>query len=361
MAGKGFWRWYDRGARVDFGATLLALVFDWKPWVFGFGSSAVTFIGTANQGWDPWAVWLAALAAGAFVALIVIAVRLRKSSEPGVAAVGDEKTNDAPVADAESIRLAGIVNGLMEQALQYGFKMTAVQPSDQFAQLYQDVKNSTDPVWIDNDASQLRRDLLQFCAVVGSDERGVKELQSDRAKLRDYGEQLIAKLTGKSRRVAAQATPAIAKIEFKWTPGGMERPYEIRAIATPHQNLKNFVLLGALATANHYVDGGCKWIWEPAFRLLKPTDLFKGEVRGSQILFCWRTVTPVAHPIVIFEKKTPELKDNQLLMLRVSAISDSGTVHHQEAYQVRKIGNAIILDPIHQDHIAYIEGANDGL
>jgi hypothetical protein len=23
MAGKGFWRWYDRGARVDFGATLV--------------------------------------------------------------------------------------------------------------------------------------------------------------------------------------------------------------------------------------------------------------------------------------------------------------------------------------------------
>jgi hypothetical protein len=249
------WRWYDRGARVDFGATLLSLVLDWKTWILGLGSSAVTFIGTANQGWDPWAVWLAALAAGAFVAVIFLAVRLRKSSVPGA---------------------------------------------------------------------------------------------SNRA-------------LSKSDNISTQDIAPIAKIDFKWTPGGVGSQYELRAIVTPHQNLKNFILLGTLAIANHYVDGGCKWIWEPAFRLLKPTDLFKGEVRAAQILFCWRIVTPVANPITIFEKKALELKDDQLLMLRVSAISDSGTVHHQEAYQIRKIGETIILDPIHRDHIAYIEGANDGL
>jgi hypothetical protein len=250
MAGKGFWRWYDRGSRVDFGATLLSLVLDWKTWILSLGSSAVTFIGTANQGWDPWAVWLAALAAGAFVAVIFIAVRLRgKSSVTGT-------VNSAP---------------------------------------------------------------------------------------------------------SKQDTTTIAKIDFKWTPGGVGSQYEIRTIVTPNQNLKNFVLLGTPAVATHYADGTSKWMWEPAFRLLKPTDLFKGEVRAAQILFCWRIVTPVANPITIFEKKALELKDDQLLMLRVSAISDSGTAHHQEAYQIRKIGEAIILDPIHQDHIAYIKGANDGL
>ena len=134
MAGKGFWHWYDRGARVDFGATLLALIFDWKPWVFGFGSSAVTFIGTANQGRDPWAVWLAALAAGAFVAVIFIAVRLRKSSE----------LKDDP----------GAVPG-----------QTPIETVNSL------------PV-------------------------------------------------------------TIAKIEFKWTPGGVGSQYVIRALVTPHQNLK---------------------------------------------------------------------------------------------------------------------------
>jgi hypothetical protein len=160
---------------------------------------------------------------------------------------------------------------------------------------------------------------------------------------------------------ANQSDKEIASIQFKWTPGGAGAPYEIRAIVTPYQNLKNFVLLGALATATHYLGGTCKWVWEPSLRLLKLTDLFKGEVRSSQILFCWRTVTPVANPITIFEKKAPDLKDDQLLMLRVSAICDSGAVYLQEAYHVRRIGESIIVDPMHQDHIAYVEDANSGL
>jgi hypothetical protein len=94
------------------------------------------------------------------------------------------------------IVLAGIVNAIMEKALQYGFKMTAVPSGDLFIQNYQHIKDSTDPVWIDDQTARLRRDFLQYCVIVGSEERGVKELQSDRAELSKFGKRLIAKLTG---------------------------------------------------------------------------------------------------------------------------------------------------------------------
>jgi hypothetical protein len=97
---------------------------------------------------------------------------------------------------SSAIALAGMVNGLMERALQYGFKMAAVPPGDPFTQLYQEVKNSIDPVWIDGEIGQLRRDFLQYCAIVGSDDRSLKERNPDRTQLRDYGMKLIGRLTG---------------------------------------------------------------------------------------------------------------------------------------------------------------------
>jgi hypothetical protein len=42
--------------------------------------------------------------------------------------------------------LAGIINTLMDRALQHGFKIAALRPSDPFNQLYEDVKNSIDLV-----------------------------------------------------------------------------------------------------------------------------------------------------------------------------------------------------------------------
>jgi hypothetical protein len=82
MASNWFWRWYDRAARLDFAVKLLELVFDWRTWLFSAGGSAVTFVGTAYQGWDPWAVWLATLVAGACVAVIYIAWRFHRLSKP---------------------------------------------------------------------------------------------------------------------------------------------------------------------------------------------------------------------------------------------------------------------------------------
>jgi hypothetical protein len=112
--------------------------------------------------------------------------------------------------------LAGVVNALMEKALQYGFKMTALPSSDPFIQLYFDIRDSTDPVWIDEQTSQLRRDFLQFCSVVGSDERGVKQLQSDRAELRNFGKQLIGKLTEVGRAEFRKPTPTWSELERRF-------------------------------------------------------------------------------------------------------------------------------------------------
>jgi hypothetical protein len=104
--------------------------------------------------------------------------------------------NQAPTAGG-AVVLAGIVNTLMDRALQHGFRIAALRPSDPFSQLYEDVKNSIDPVWIDDEINQLRRDFLQYCAIVGFNERrDFKEMQSDRAELRGYGLKLIASLTG---------------------------------------------------------------------------------------------------------------------------------------------------------------------
>jgi hypothetical protein len=60
---------------------------------------------------------------------------------------------------------------------------------------------------IDDETNQLRRDFLQYCAIVGFKERAdLKDIQSDRAELRGYGLKLIASLTG-----AATISPDIWK------------------------------------------------------------------------------------------------------------------------------------------------------
>jgi hypothetical protein len=99
-------------------------------------------------------------------------------------------------AEPTAIVLAGVVNALMERALQYGFKISALHPNDTFTSLYEEIKNSIDPIWIDDEIGQLRRDFLQYCAIVGSEERGAEEMRSDRAELRNYGLKLISSLTG---------------------------------------------------------------------------------------------------------------------------------------------------------------------
>lgn len=71
---SGFWRWYDRGARMDFAGTLLGYVFDWKAYIatiVGGGGGAATFLKAAIDGRSPLVVWVMAVAAAASLAVLV--------------------------------------------------------------------------------------------------------------------------------------------------------------------------------------------------------------------------------------------------------------------------------------------------
>jgi hypothetical protein len=99
---------FDWAARIDFASTLLGAIFDWRQWVSGFAVSAVTFIWAALREWDPLAVWLATLGAGAFVSIIYIAWTIflankkTAASAPAIGTpLGTVATTDAPTSKPE--------------------------------------------------------------------------------------------------------------------------------------------------------------------------------------------------------------------------------------------------------------------
>jgi hypothetical protein len=181
---------------------------DWRGWAISAVPSVVTFIGTSHYQWDPWAVWVASLVVFACVAIIYIAWTLRRSgslqqnaARPTHIAEGDQslETQQRGVIDQRSIDLAGVVHAVMERALQYGFKLPPA--GDPWVAQYESLKNSTHPIWTDPETNQLRRDLLQYCAIVSEGREAgytAAETQDHRAQLRSFGRQLIAKLKGEA-------------------------------------------------------------------------------------------------------------------------------------------------------------------
>jgi hypothetical protein len=84
-----FWKWYDRASRIDFAATLINLLSDWKGWVItaiGSGGGAVTFLWAAIRGRDPLDVWvLAVVVAAALMLIVYIAITfLERLKRPAV-------------------------------------------------------------------------------------------------------------------------------------------------------------------------------------------------------------------------------------------------------------------------------------
>jgi hypothetical protein len=147
------------------------------------------------------------------------------------------------------------------------------------------------------------------------------------------------------------------QIEFKWNPGSgsASDPFEINAIVTAKENLKNFALIGHFAVTVHYLSGA-KWLWEPSIRLLRLDDFFKGEVKTAPVIRCPRS----GNALTVFNERTWDLKsDGVLILLRVSAVSDSGTQYTQKAYNARQFGKQNDFQPISLDDIAYIEGAEN--
>jgi hypothetical protein len=74
MSWSGFWRWYDRGARVDLFDRIFSFFFDWRTWIAGFigsGGGTMTFIWAAVDGWSPLVVWVFAIVVTAALATLV--------------------------------------------------------------------------------------------------------------------------------------------------------------------------------------------------------------------------------------------------------------------------------------------------
>jgi hypothetical protein len=84
MADNRFWRWYDRGSRVDFGGTLLGLVFDWRTWLFSAGGGVLSVFTAAYDGWSVTACLFAfAGGLGAFALLAAGALMLWRGIQGG--------------------------------------------------------------------------------------------------------------------------------------------------------------------------------------------------------------------------------------------------------------------------------------
>ena len=76
----GFWKWYDRTARVNFAGTLLGLIVDWKGWIsgtFGVLGGGMTYFIAAIRGRDPLDVTvLALLVAAALIAIVYFGISI---------------------------------------------------------------------------------------------------------------------------------------------------------------------------------------------------------------------------------------------------------------------------------------------
>lgn len=121
--------------------------------------------------------------------------KLRISNVGGAAL---QSSSDRVFADQKTRELAGIVHALMERALRYDFKLP-VTTNDPFLEYYREIEHSAHPIWTDREINQLRRDFLQYCAIIGRREEvqyTPVEQQANRKELQNFGRRLIAKLTG---------------------------------------------------------------------------------------------------------------------------------------------------------------------
>jgi hypothetical protein len=239
-----FWRWFDRAARMDFAGTLLSYFFDWKAWLWALvpGGGVATVFWSAIVGLSALETWvygllvIAALAAIIHLGLLVVGQikgqhsRIIQQDSPTTGTVAfrvsgknntfDDVTSEGfatafdlteraagnalrnirvqanqVLPDAGAVSLAGTVRAVLERAMSYGFKLP-LPADDIFLKWYEELKNSTHPIWIDDKTNQLRRDFLQYCAIVAQERDSVPDWQSDRKRLQDFGSRLISTLSG---------------------------------------------------------------------------------------------------------------------------------------------------------------------
>lgn len=99
---------------------------------------------------------------------------------------GESERPALKLADARSRELAGIVAAMKERAQQRPFKFP-LDDVDPFVAQYEDLKNSTHPIWADRDINQLRRDFLHSCHLIGTE----TEIQMTGAEARELRQDLV--------------------------------------------------------------------------------------------------------------------------------------------------------------------------
>jgi hypothetical protein len=73
---SGFWRWFDRAARLDFFGTLLGFFFDWKLWLPTGGAAMIAFLSGIAEGKSFVDALVSTSLFAAAAAVIVIAILL---------------------------------------------------------------------------------------------------------------------------------------------------------------------------------------------------------------------------------------------------------------------------------------------
>jgi hypothetical protein len=109
MESETFWRWFDRGARVDFAATIVNWFFDWKTYALGAVGAIVGAILPKLDNWSSTAIFLVMLAAFAVVALLYLAFCVlldrRASNRKGERPAAIEAPAVIPRAEVQEVEL----------------------------------------------------------------------------------------------------------------------------------------------------------------------------------------------------------------------------------------------------------------
>jgi hypothetical protein len=80
MASEGFWRWFDRAARMDFAANVVGWFWDWRAWTLSTVAAVMGGIISKLDGWSNTVVFLSTLSAGLIVAIVFALLKWAFSS-----------------------------------------------------------------------------------------------------------------------------------------------------------------------------------------------------------------------------------------------------------------------------------------
>jgi hypothetical protein len=344
MSGDRFWHWFDRAARADFGGNILGLFFDWRNWLWGLvpGGGGMTFLWAAIEGRSPLDVWIAAVLvmAGLAVAVYILIIILEKikASSPAVARTRKEASSDIsatePIADIDPREAYFKILELSEWRKEQDRTTDPTQLVDDWrevrlrSEIHKALRNSRLDSWGEEclpgtattpekpippdtwDKVEIAFDRTAFpCAAAHFKGRTSRELGPMAWVGVKFSSAQIFGLFPLMPIKATMDTPQLAadlvQIEFRWKPGGANDQYEINAIVAAKQNLKNFVLIGHFAVAEHYLSSS-KWLWQPSVRLLKTEDIFQGEVKSLPLIRCPRKDD--GNSMMIFNERHGALK-----------------------------------------------------